>query len=179
LQTVFLRNDGEMFTLITRRNGWFHENMASLGELKDGNVEVKSVRRTDGDNIANEIRFLERDLDEVRKDLAKAKKKGKKADEDQLRRLRKAEERLESRISDMRKEVDARKKVTVTAVEEVAALTPGELVVEAYLRTFNRNPSEQEKTQGEEYLRTSSDLPSGLRDLVWALLNSKEFVVNH
>jgi hypothetical protein len=60
----------------------------------------------------------------------------------------------------------------------VAAQTP-KLVREIYLRTFSRPPSEKELTQAEQYVADSPTPFDGLRDLVWALANSKEFVVNH
>jgi hypothetical protein len=29
------------------------------------------------------------------------------------------------------------------------------------------------------YLKSSDDLRTGVRDLLWALINTKEFVINH
>lgn len=54
-----------------------------------------------------------------------------------------------------------------------------QLVQEAYLRTFSRLPREQEMTVAREHFSSADDPIDGLRDLLWALLNSKEFILNH
>jgi hypothetical protein len=56
--------------------------------------------------------------------------------------------------------------------------TPDELIRQAYLRALNRLPEEQESSVASRYLRESQDTIGGLRDLLWALLNTKEFMVN-
>lgn len=55
---------------------------------------------------------------------------------------------------------------------------PEELVRQAYLRTLSRPPNQPELQRSLAYLSESSSA-EGLRDLVWALINTKEFVVNH
>lgn len=54
-----------------------------------------------------------------------------------------------------------------------------ELIRQLYLRTLSRQPDEQELGRAQEYLVEMKDLSAGLRDLTWALLNTKEFIVNH
>jgi hypothetical protein len=55
-----------------------------------------------------------------------------------------------------------------------------DLVIQgAYLRTFGRTPSEVEMDIGREYLARPEGVRESLKDLVWALLNSKEFLLNH
>ncbi len=53
-----------------------------------------------------------------------------------------------------------------------------ELVRQAYLRVLNRLPDEREAGVAKKYLTDAKDTPSGLRDLLWALVNTKEFIVN-
>jgi hypothetical protein len=52
------------------------------------------------------------------------------------------------------------------------------LVREAYLRTLSRLPGEVEMTTAREHLAGAADSINGLKDLLWALLNTKEFVVS-
>lgn len=59
------------------------------------------------------------------------------------------------------------------------SLDSEQLIREAYLRTLSRLPTEQEATSSREHLQKAADPRTGLRDLLWALLNTKEFVVNH
>lgn len=49
----------------------------------------------------------------------------------------------------------------------------------AWLRTVGRPPSATEVSRAERHLATSKSIPDGLRDLLWALINTKEFVLNH
>lgn len=53
-----------------------------------------------------------------------------------------------------------------------------DLIRQAYLRTLSRLPDERERTIAHKHLETASDTLSGMRDLMWALINTKEFIVN-
>jgi hypothetical protein len=52
-------------------------------------------------------------------------------------------------------------------------------VKQAYLRTLSRYPTESELSSSRRYIAESPDPISGLRDVMWALLNTKEFILNH
>ena len=54
---------------------------------------------------------------------------------------------------------------------------PKQLIQAAYLRALSRLPSEQEAGIASKYLE-GRDTVAGVRDLLWALLNTKEFIVN-
>ena len=56
--------------------------------------------------------------------------------------------------------------------------TPPEIVSELYLRCFSRRPTEEEaKAINDNWRRDGS--ASGVEDVFWALLNSREFLFNH
>ena len=57
-------------------------------------------------------------------------------------------------------------------------LEPDELIRQAYLRTVSRLPEEHELSAARRYLAEADDKRSGLRDLLWALINTKEFILN-
>jgi hypothetical protein len=59
------------------------------------------------------------------------------------------------------------------------SLDTDELVREMYLRTLSRMPTDQEMSRNREFLTTARDPVSGIRDVLWALMNTKEFIVNH
>jgi hypothetical protein len=73
------------------------------------------------------------------------------------------------------------------AAAPVSALKPSQLplakkqdlVRKLYLRTLTRYPKEQEVDRALAYLNSSDNLSNGLRDLVWAVVNTEEFIVNH
>jgi uncharacterized protein DUF1553 len=54
-----------------------------------------------------------------------------------------------------------------------------ELMAAAYLRTLSRMPTADERTVARAHFAAAESPRDGLRDLLWALLNTKEFVVNH
>jgi len=50
----------------------------------------------------------------------------------------------------------------------------------AYLRTLSREPADSELVRARQYFASSAtDHIDGLRDLLWVLLNTQEFITNH
>ena len=58
--------------------------------------------------------------------------------------------------------------------EKIAAL-----IEQAYLRTLTRKPDEAELARGTKHLDEAPNHVEGLRDLMWALINTQEFMANH
>ena len=54
-----------------------------------------------------------------------------------------------------------------------------EIIEEMYIRCFTRKPTEEEMTQFNQILSENQDAKHVLEDILWALLNSQEFVFNH
>ena len=61
--------------------------------------------------------------------------------------------------------------------ESTASPDPSQLVREAWLRTVSRPPTEQELTRGVNHVESADSVVDGMRDLMWALLNTKEFLL--
>jgi hypothetical protein len=57
--------------------------------------------------------------------------------------------------------------------------TPEKVVEELYLAAYARFPTRDERRHVEEHLRKQTDPRRGLEDVLWALLNSREFLFNH
>ena len=51
------------------------------------------------------------------------------------------------------------------------------LVHEAWLRTVSRPPTKEELTRGVHHVASAGSVVEGMRDLMWALLNTKEFIL--
>ena len=58
-----------------------------------------------------------------------------------------------------------------------SALDRAQLVRTAWLRTVSRPPTTEESTRALEHLAVAPSVTDGLRDLLWALINTKEFVL--
>ena len=52
-------------------------------------------------------------------------------------------------------------------------------VEQAYLRTLSRRPTAEERENGWKHLQSLDNPLEGLRDLLWALVNTQEFRMNH
>jgi hypothetical protein len=58
-------------------------------------------------------------------------------------------------------------------------IEPEKAIEELYLAAYARLPTNAERERTLAYLKKQKDLHQGLEDLVWALLNSREFLFNH
>ncbi len=52
-------------------------------------------------------------------------------------------------------------------------------IEEMYLRTLSRFPDDEERSTAEQAIAKAGSAKRGYEDLLWALLNSKEFLYNH
>ncbi|HND54671.1 MAG TPA: DUF1549 domain-containing protein, partial [Pirellulaceae bacterium] len=60
-----------------------------------------------------------------------------------------------------------------------AGASPADAIEELYLATVSRLPSAQERAVALEHVAHGENVKAGLADLMWALLNSREFLTNH
>ncbi|MBN9120017.1 MAG: DUF1553 domain-containing protein [Planctomycetes bacterium] len=60
-----------------------------------------------------------------------------------------------------------------------AKMSDEELVNEAFLATLSRLPRAKEKADALEHLKTAKTRTEGITDLIWALVNTREFILNH
>ena len=65
----------------------------------------------------------------------------------------------------------------ITDARSILAATRN--IEEMYLRTLSRYPDDEERSMAERAISKAGDQRRGYEDLLWALLNSKEFLYNH
>ena len=53
-----------------------------------------------------------------------------------------------------------------------------EIIQEAWLRALNRYPSVPEETRAIQHLQEAKTTKVGMEDLLWSLMNTKEFILN-
>src|SRR5688572_16121723 len=58
-------------------------------------------------------------------------------------------------------------------------LSNEEAVEELFLATLTRVPTANEKAGALEYLKGTKNRAEGLQDVLWALINTREFILNH
>ncbi|MDB4373130.1 hypothetical protein N9Z53_05060, partial [Mariniblastus sp.] len=66
-----------------------------------------------------------------------------------------------------------------TAQKLTGELDIQQVVEEAYLRTLSRFPTEEELARCKQHISEEKDLVQGVTGVLWALVNTKEFIVNH
>jgi hypothetical protein len=158
LQTLFTRNDPELLGKLE-------------GAAKDG-AWINELRRLNG-GASVEAQKTETELRKARATRQNLKKRK----EMQLAKGTAKEEEL--------KQVDAQ--IAATEVKEKELLgTPkppafnqDEVIQEIYLRTVSRFPTADEVKRAKEDLAAAKDPVDGVRDVLWAMLNAREFLVNH
>ena len=168
LQTVFLQNDQEIYQLIDQgRGGWINQVASELGLRQ---TRIASGR---GNTKARQIAALNARIKQAKASLKKAKKAGKDTEAAQwTRRIAAGEKqlaRLEGRDTD----------VTSGVPQEADTDKLEDVIRRTYLRTVSRQPKEDELERTLAYVQSSDDQLDGIRDVLWALINTKEFIVNH
>lgn len=58
-------------------------------------------------------------------------------------------------------------------------MTDEEVVEELFLATLSRLPNEKERTRAAEHVKAKGNRQAGFVDVAWALINTREFILNH
>ena len=179
LQTVYLRNDRDMLSMLESRNGWLSEVAKSMGVRFNG-----AAAPDNGANaaLARRARQLRTQLQQVtarRAKLVKAEGEDSKAVVALDRRIKQAQGQLKaiSRRLNPKSEAAPAEETKVAAKHDPKQMQ--EVVDQLYLRTLSRYPSDAERDRALTYLADYENPVDGLRGLMWAVVNTKEFIVNH
>lgn len=197
VQSIYLRNDQDIFQFLDRPTGWLAELEKKYGpassetkeappqpQKKKGAKAEAKMARPNGAGKGGAI-TPEEQMQRLSRRIENLSRKGEKEQAD----------KLTTRLSQVQKMVAAKKKREQAAENRPpkpgngsdADVSKGKLtkkdevrlVREAYLRTVSRPPTKEELNIGRKYLADSPSPTGGMRDLLWALLNTKEFIVNH
>lgn len=177
LQTVFLQNDGEMLAMIDRPEGWVAEiTNAPAATSAEPAAAAGNARERFWNMDAAQLAEM---IEKGKARLARAKREN---DEEFLAKGRRflamMQERLKSLEAGEAVPATSPEKKSVADEETLDDEAIAELVRSAYLRTLTRLPEPGEVERAREYF---ADVPAreAARDLMWALLNTKEFQLNH
>jgi hypothetical protein len=158
LQAIFLANDPEVLASLDRRDGWIGEVNARLQAGSKGqSAEAKG--------LADQVAQLENRMENAKR-LGDKAAPGRKRLEERLAALKARQKGLDA-------DADAAKADAAKAIDADA------LIAEAYLRALSRRPSADETAAARAYLDGAPDAAAGLRGMLWALVNTKEFITNH
>lgn len=171
LQTIFLRNDSQILDMLDGRDGWLAQ-VAKENGIKFTAKSPTSKSKAAAAKLAQARKTYSKRLKEQNAALAKAKTRG---DKRQIARI-------QSQIKTMRKKWAKYAGVDTDTDEGDAkadSIDIAKAIEDAYLRTLSRKPMEHEVDIANQFIADAKDQMDGLRGVMWALLNTKEFIVNH
>ncbi|QGJ69125.1 Cytochrome c domain-containing protein [Planctomycetales bacterium 10988] len=189
LQTVFLRNDDEVLDLLTQPKGWIAsiEKQYGLTPITRSSSQSKmtkekylAMRKQKQDE--RELRQLEANLKSTKRQLTTAKKQSR---ESLIKKLEAKYNQLNREYTQLKRasrnsDKSLEKKDSSTGNDEkISEDKLHQLIEEGYLRTLGRFPTEDEQMLAKSHLASAETTAQGLYDLLWALINTKEFLVNH
>ena len=169
LQAIYLQNDQEVLSLIERGDGWVVEN----AQARKADAAARNLKKSDSQAA---LQAVENRIERTNRQLDRARKKGLK---EEIETLTKTLANLSSESKALRQKVATESKTAQTRVMAFPPEKVDELIQQAYLRTLSRYPSSQEQSVAKNYFSETPDGVTGLRDLLWALVNTKEFITNH
>ena len=158
LQTLFTRNDPEVIArLETGKGGAWIDEVRKMYEPDKETVTLEGKLK--------KTHALIRDL-QVRRDKAAA-------NADNAKELKSLDRQLAP--------LKARESELVTAISQrpKREFNPEPLINEVFLRTVSRLPTAEELSKAREDITAASNPINGVKDLLWAMLNTREFMVNH
>lgn len=197
LQTVYLANDASIQKwLRDPRQSW----VAQVCKKYDWPLpNEKSSPKLSSEQIEKFTKRVETQLQDAAVKLArikttgnqKALKAAQKRRFDFLRRVRKEaksrgleshlEELLEGHSQGSKDRTESASRVATTqSPEAVITLEQAKWITDnAYLRTLSRKPTEQEQSTVIAYLTEEENPALATEGLLWSLVNTKEFILNH
>ncbi|MFO0922282.1 MAG: DUF1549 domain-containing protein, partial [Pirellulales bacterium] len=168
LQTVFVRNDSDVLRGLRDPNhGW-------LAQISKDYLEAEHAKSKPKLDEARErkVAEAEKQLKDAQSKLAAVLDKGK------SEQIKKAEQRVEQAEKALKQVSDA-PRINLNAPIHLSPEKISECVEEAYLRTLSRFPTESEVKVASKAVKEAENSIEGLSDVLWALINTKEFILNH
>ena len=181
LQTLFTRNDPEMLSQLKAKGGWIDE-LSKRYKVKNGV----------GENDRRQLGTFRSRLNATRKQVTKLKANLPKKPADPKNIT--AAEKYKSQLASHEKQAQTLLRRVGYYQKKIAELTPKKpnpdqrvelpegvekLITETFLRTVSRYPSNKEMELARADLEKSDNVVAGIQELLLALLNTKEFIVNH
>ncbi len=167
LQIVYLQNDSDVLGRI-RNGGWVAEVTGRKAQPKRDNAKNKAaaIAQRRAANLQKRLTQLQKQLRVVRKKPGQRK---------QAIRLQRQVTQVRKALADAKKQLP---KASSKAESELKWSLP-RAIEDAYLRSLSRPPTPDEAAIATDFIHESKSPAEGIEGLLWALINTKEFIVNH
>ena len=172
LQTLYLRNDSDVYKELDRGDGW----LAELGKQYGAKVIApqEAPAKSKPADYDKQLASLKMKVEKLK---GSDNKKAIKVAERELVAYERRYSKLPAASKTEDKDTAETKPVANKPTLDDAVLKP--IIEEAYLRTVSRFPTPSETATALTFIQQSSTPMSGVREVLWTLLNTKEFIVNH
>ena len=175
LQTLYTRNDPEMLTQLSARGGWLDELRREL-KIPSAADNQRQITRYQANIKAARKRLAQLQAAQPKKP-ADSNPGTLKVYEAKLKTYKKQKEKIDSALRDYTEKI-AELRPQPGAVRELPEGAEA-LITETFLRTVSRYPSHKEMEMARKDLGKAPNVVVGVQELLLALLNTKEFMVNH
>jgi hypothetical protein len=181
LQLIYLRNDVEMHERLADKNGWVAQACEQLGvpgptsPAESNSTAAQRRAEAQRKQLLNQIERFNQ-LPEIRQSKMQPQlQRDYKRMVQRLEPLGYAVPTLESLIAD----VDSWTMLETPSTNASSEMTLEDLVEEAYLRSLSRFPDCDEASISVDFINESDSPAEGVQSLLWALVNTKEFIITH
>lgn len=167
LQTIYTRNDPSLLNKIevTNRSGWMDEIRAKFAPANERSPEMMKQRLAVFDQkVAGSVKEPEKPA---------------KGDVDAEARYQDKLQQYENRIAELKVRRAELEKALADAEKPQTKYEIDDAIRDVFLRTVSRPANAEEITQAKADIAAAKTPVEGVRDLLWAMLNTREFMVNH
>ena len=194
LQTVFIRNDADILQAMNDpKNSWLaqvaKEHNLPLPGTKSPVTSPAAIETTKPMAKKNATEELDLNIRKFKKQLERLE--AKEGNEKTIREIKSKLASAEKRYAEMTKtaqspasgelaqSADKTTENKTGLQKPVSSDAADALIEEAYLRTLSRRPSAFELETSRKAIDVAESPMHGISDVLWALINSKEFILNH
>ena len=181
LQSIYLRNDADMHKRLSDKNGWVAQACSELGvEGPRGSLDPRAAmaqKRAESYRkqfLARIVQYKKIPVDRQTKAKAQLQR-----DHKRLVAKLKPYQFAVPKLAVLLKDPNAWPELNTSNPLKSAAKTLEQLIEEAYLRTLSRYPDPEETEISVAFIEQSETPADGVQSLLWALVNTKEFILSH
>ena len=176
LQTLYTRNDPEMLSQLSARGGWLDE-LRRQHKIPSATDNARQIQRYQANIKTARKRLAQLQAALPKKKPAATNPAALRAYESRMKAYKKQKEKIDRALRGYTKRV-AELRPQPGAVKELPKGTE-ELIIETFLRTVSRYPTQEEMKMAHDDMGKAANVVEGIQELLLALLNTKEFMVNH
>lgn len=191
LQTVFIRNDSDVLKAMNDpKHSWLAQVAKEYNLVPPrGDGPAPAPPRMQDKKDVRTAEVLDRDVRKYRKQLEI--QTGKEGNEKAIKAIKSSLALAEKRLKELTlSKLDSSNQETPTlpiysdkppakSENGMSVEDATKVVEEVYLRTLSRRPTAIELVTSQKAIAIAESPLNGISDVLWALINSKEFILNH